>query len=143
MMRENIRNSLVRVSRTGWDFAAGELVTLCRKDGFRKNLLTLRWTRDRDNAEGLWLDEAGIRDQGEAMLLFHVGYLQSQGVETVEPDDWFEILGERWDLDRRNQRVIATGPTADNHAVIRVVVRKAVELNKTIDGESFGWGCND
>ncbi len=140
-MRENQIRSLKRLDLKGFEWAAGELVWFIYYDGARKPMLTMRKTDDRTTAEGLHIDMAGILDRQEQYLFFHRGYLEKEGVDSFDPISHIEIMGERWDFSKRRSMGEYYGPTGGIHDVFRIIVRRAVELDSTVEGEDFGFGC--
>jgi hypothetical protein len=138
-MRDNIKRSIQRISEKAYDFAAGDYVVWVAPDGKETGLLTLRRTRER--GEGLTIDIAGVKESSEEDLFFLRCYVVSQGVEAFEPLGHFRILGERWDLAEKHPIAMKVGPAGGLHDAVKVVIRKAVELNSTVPGSEFGFRC--
>ena len=138
-MRDNIKRSIQRVSERAYDFAAGDYVAWVKPDGTEIGLLTLRRTRER--GEGLTVDFAGVKNGCEEDLFFLRSYVVAQGIESFEPLGHFRISGERWDLAEKHPVAMNVGPAGGLHDAVKVVIRKAVELNSTIEGSEFGFRC--
>jgi len=102
-------------------------------------LLTCRWNRDKESSEGLKIDELGMWNRAEKILCFHKGFNTSRGVPVLEIGGHLLISGERWDFATDEQVIDAYGPIGAVQGMVRITVRKAVELNASKPGVmSFG-----
>ena len=124
-----IRDGLSRM----FALLAGDTVTHITKAGVRTQLLSIMWDWDQARAEGLVIDEAGIRNQNERFLLFEKTYLTSKSV-TISATDTYEIDSELWQMSDSTPIVTRTVPICGVHNLIQVTIRKAVELNTDATG---------
>lgn len=119
-----------------WDLIAGDLVTHVTKDAVETQLLTIM--DDAFVGEGMVFDPAGIRDINSRDLCFLKSYLAANGV-TVEPTDYYKISGERWDYVENVPIKDALNPLGGIQNIIVVRVRRAVELEQSTAGSTWGF----
>lgn len=142
-MRDSIRASIERVAKMAFDFSAptsgDQMFHVCGKTGVRTSVLSIQWTNFRDNAEGVEAYGMGMEAQEERLVVFLRSYLEASGITSIAPDDWFEILGKRWDLSIGEPIIVATGPSGATSPEIRVMLRQATERDHTKDVSEFGF----
>jgi len=88
--------------------------------------------------EGIKVDRGGIRDQDIREFLITKAELSGKSV-TISAADHFIIDGERWDFSEKDKIQTRLVPILGIHNIVRIRLRRAVEINKTLGGESFAW----
>ena len=88
--------------------------------------------------EGIKVDRGGIRDQDIREVVIAKSELAGKNV-TIRAADHFMIEGERWDFAEKDKIQTRLVPILGIHNIVRIRLRRAVEINKTLGGESFAW----
>jgi hypothetical protein len=115
-------------------------VTAVDEDGTETTVRAIFWsTTASADQEGLEIDAAGMRNQETITALFFKGDLDAAGL-TIGPTLHFLIDGERWDLNEDEMIQDKMVPLDGCHNLVQVILRKAVELNKSVAGSEFTYG---
>ena len=88
--------------------------------------------------EGIRVDKGGIRDQDIREVVISKAELAAKEI-TINVADHFIIEGERWDFSEKDKIQTRLVPILGIHNIVRIRLRRAVEINKTLGGESFEW----
>jgi len=125
-MREGLRDKIALALAKGYGMIAGDYVkhvSAATED--ETELLTIEY--DVETAgEALEIDGAGIRSLQARELIFLSSYLDANDV-SIEPEDWFLIGDERWDLVEGEAVMERQVPIAGIHNLIIVRLRRSVE----------------
>jgi len=121
------------------DLLAGDAVTLVKATGAEHDLVGMMEDIDPATDQGLLVDHAGIRDQRIRRLTLLKRDLDAAGT-AVEASDHFLIGNERWDLVVDEVIKDHTVPIAGIHNQVEVILRRAVELNKSAPATEFTYG---
>lgn len=135
-MRQDQIDRIEAAFQKGYDVLAGDYVQYVAPDDTTYDLLTIM--EDVERNEGLQIDEVGLRSGGIRELLFLRDYLDAQSV-VFEPDGHFVILGERWDFVEKLPIQDHINSVGGIHNLVLVWVRRAVELNQSQSGSSWGY----
>ena len=88
--------------------------------------------------EGIKVDRGGIRDQDIREVVIAKSELAGKEI-TINVADHFVIENERWDFSEKDKIQTKLIPILGIHNIIRIRLRRAVELNKTEVGTTFAW----
>ena len=88
--------------------------------------------------EGIKVDRGGIKDQDIREVVIAKAELAGKEI-TINVADYFVIEGERWDFSEKDKIQTKLVPILGIHNIVRIRLRRAVEINKTLGGESFAW----
>jgi len=88
--------------------------------------------------EGIKVDRGGIRDQDIREVVIAKSELAGKEI-TINVADHFIIESERWDFSEKDKIQTKLIPILGIHNIIRIRLRRAVELNKTEVGTTFAW----
>ncbi len=88
--------------------------------------------------EGIKVDKGGVRDQDIREAVITKAELTSKHV-TINVADHFVIESERWDFSEKDKIQTKLVPIVGIHNIVRIRLRRAVELNHTQVGSSFAW----
>ena len=88
--------------------------------------------------EGISVDRGGIKDQDIREVVIAKSELAGKEI-TINVADYFVIEGERWDFAEKDKIQTRLVPILGIHNIVRIRLRRAVEINKTLGGESFAW----
>lgn len=124
-----IRNGLARA----FGLLAGDSVTHVTKAGKKTTLYAIMYDWEEARAEGIFIDEAGVRNENERFLLFENSYLTTMSV-TISPTDTYEIDSEVWQMSNKTILKKKIVPIAGIQNFTWVIIRKAVELNTDLTG---------
>lgn len=124
-----IRNGLAKA----FGLLAGDSITHVTKANVRTTLYSIMYDWEEARAEGIFIDEAGIRDENERYLLFENSYLTTMGV-TISATDTYEIGGEVWQMSNKTIIKKKIVPIAGIQSLTWITVRRAVELNTDLTG---------
>lgn len=124
-----IRTAFARM----FSLLAGDSVTHVTKAAKKTTIYCIMYDWEEARAEGLLVDEAGVRDENERYLLFENSYLTTNSV-TISATDSYEIGGEVWQMSNKAIIKKKLVPIAGIHSFTLITVRKAVELNTDLTG---------
>lgn len=124
-----IRNGLAKA----FGLLAGDSVTHVTKAGKKTTLYSIMYDWDEARAEGLFIDEAGTRDENERYLLFENSYLTTMGV-SIAATDTYEIGSEVWQMSNKTIIRKKIVPIAGIQNFTWITIRRAVELNTDLTG---------
>ena len=141
-MRQQTKDSLMRMARKASDFSEGIDVVYVSPQDKWTHLQALRWTDIIRSAEGIQIFQAGVEDQEEQIFRFERARLNEAGIERFDPSGYFSIEGERWDFSGGSPQAFNVGPSADNNATVYLLLRKAVEKSNTVCGSTFGFNLD-
>ena len=88
--------------------------------------------------EGIKVDKGGVKDGDVREAIISKLELTSKQV-AISVADHFIIESERWDFSEHDKLQTKLVPISGIHNIVRIRLRRAVELNRTQDGGSFGW----
>ena len=88
--------------------------------------------------EGISVDKGGIKDGDVREVVITKAELTGKSV-TINVADHFINEGERWDFSEKDKIQTKLVPIAGIHNIVRIRLRRAVELNHTQNGSSFAW----
>ena len=88
--------------------------------------------------EGIKVDKGGVKDGDVREAIISKLELTSKQV-VISVADHFIIESERWDFSEHDKLQTKLVPISGIHNIVRIRLRRAVELNRTQDGGSFGW----
>jgi hypothetical protein len=130
-----IRNGLDEV----FEEVAGDAVILVDEEGVQTALTCIAEDLAKSEGdEGLEIDSSGMRSGLNKRLYFLKKELAAKGVE-LNVTQYFLIDGERWDYAEDFPLRKDIVPLAGIHNMIEVIVRLAVERNRSIPGSEFGY----
>ena len=88
--------------------------------------------------EGIKVDKGGVRDQNIREAVITKAELTGKSV-AINVADHFIIENERWDFSEKDKIQTKLVPIVGIHNIVRIRLRRAVELNHTQNGSSFTW----
>ena len=88
--------------------------------------------------EGIKVDKGGVKDGDVREAIISKLELTSKQV-VISVADHFIIESERWDFSEHDKLQTKLVPISGIHNIVRIRLRRAVELNRTEAGSSFTW----
>ncbi|MGC8602140.1 MAG: hypothetical protein ACP5VS_00460 [Desulfomonilaceae bacterium] len=88
--------------------------------------------------EGINVDKGGIKDQDIREAVITKAELSAKSI-TINVADHFIIESERWDFSEKDKIQTKLVPIAGIHNIVRIRLRRAVELNHSENGTVFTW----
>ena len=84
------------------------------------------------------MDKGGIKDSDVREAIISKLELTSKQI-VINVADHFIIESERWDFSEHDKLQTKLVPISGIHNIVRIRLRRAVELNRTQAGSSFTW----